>query len=48
MHVNLTFILAAAALVCGVLLFIGKQSHKYPLAAIAIILLAVNQMGILR
>lgn len=47
MHVNLTFILACAALVCGVLLFIGK-SHKYPLAAIAIILLAISQMGILR
>ena len=48
MYLNLSFILAAVALVCGVLLFIGKQSNKYPLAAIAIILLAINQMGILR
>ena len=48
MYINLTFILAAIAAVCGVLLLLGKQSHKYPLAAIAIILLAINQMGIFR
>lgn len=45
---NLSFILACAALVCGALLLVGKPAQKYPLAAIGIILLAINQMGILR
>ena len=47
-HFSVTFILALVALVCAILMLFGRSFSKYPLAAIAIICLALNQLGILR
>lgn len=44
---SLAFILAVAALVCGILMLIAGRWSKWPLAAIAIICLALNQTGLL-
>ena len=44
---SLSFILAIVALVCGILMLIPGRWSKAPLAAIAIICLAVNQSGLL-
>ena len=44
---NLTLILAVVALVCGILMLIRGGWSRYPLAAIAIICLALNQTGFL-
>ena len=41
------FILAIIALVCGILMLVSGRWSKWPLAAIAIICLAVNQSGLL-
>ena len=40
-------ILAIVALICGVLMLIRGGWSRYPLAAIAIICLALNQSGLL-
>jgi heme/copper-type cytochrome/quinol oxidase subunit 4 len=41
------FILALIALVCGILMLVSGRWSKIPLAAIAIICLALNQTGLL-
>jgi len=43
--VSVSLILAVIALVCGILMLVSGRWSKYPLAAIAIICLAVNQTG---
>ncbi len=48
MTINVHFILAAVAAVCGVLMLLGKRFGKWPLAATAILCLAINELGILR
>ena len=45
---SVTFLLAIIALVCGILLLVSGRWSKYPLAAIAIICLALNQSGLIR
>jgi len=45
---SVTFILAIVALICGVLMLISGRWSRLPLAAIAIICLAVNQSGLIR
>ena len=42
-----TFILALVALVCGILMLVSGRWSKIPLAAIAIICLALNQTGLI-
>ena len=42
---SVSLILAVIALVCGILMLVSGRWTKYPLAAIAIICLAVNQTG---
>lgn len=44
---NITFLLAIIALVCGILMLLSGRWSKMPLAAIAIICLAVNQSGLI-
>lgn len=44
---NLALLLSLVALVCGVLMLISGRWSKFPLAAIAIICLALVQSGIL-
>ena len=44
---SLAAILAIIALVCGVLMLVAGRWSKWPLAAIAIICLALNQSGLL-
>jgi hypothetical protein len=43
--VSVSVILAVIALACGILMLVSGRWTKYPLAAIAIICLAVNQTG---
>jgi cobalamin synthase len=43
--VSVSLILAVVALICGILMLLSGRWSKYPLAAIAIICLAVNQTG---
>ncbi|HVR88843.1 MAG TPA: hypothetical protein VHG53_04780 [Candidatus Limnocylindria bacterium] len=44
---SLGFILAIVALACGILMLVSGRWSKIPLAAIAIICLALNQSGLL-
>ncbi len=44
---SVAFILAIIALVCGILMLVAGCWSKWPLAAIAIICLALNQSGLL-
>ena len=44
---SVTFLLAIIALVCGILLLVSGRWSKYPLAAVAIICLALNQSGLI-
>jgi hypothetical protein len=44
---SISFILALVALACGVLLLVSGRWSKYPLTAIAILCLALNQSGLL-
>ena len=44
---SVAIILAIIALVCGVLMLVAGRWSKFPLAAIAIICLALNQSGLL-
>jgi len=44
---SLGTILALVALACGILMLISGRWSKFPLAAIAIICLALNQSGLL-
>ena len=41
------FILALIALVCGILMLVSGRWSRFPLAAIAIICLALNQTGLI-
>ncbi|MDQ2951419.1 MAG: hypothetical protein M3R54_04075 [Chloroflexota bacterium] len=45
---SIAFLLAIIALVCGILMLLSGRWSKWPLAAIAIICLAVNQSGLIR
>jgi hypothetical protein len=44
---SITLILALVALVCGILMLVSGRWSRYPLAAIAIICLALNQSGLI-
>jgi hypothetical protein len=44
---TVAFILALIALICGVLMLVSGRWSRYPLAAIAIICLALNQSGLI-
>jgi hypothetical protein len=44
---SITLILALIALVCGILMLVSGRWSRYPLAAIAIICLALNQSGLI-
>jgi hypothetical protein len=45
---SISLILALVALVCGVLMLLSGRWSRFPLAAIAIICLALNQSGLIR
>jgi hypothetical protein len=45
---TITFILTIVALICGILMLVSGRWSRYPLAAIAIICLAVVQSGLIR
>jgi len=44
---SLATILAIVALICGILMLVSGRWSRFPLAAIAIICLALNQSGLL-
>lgn len=44
---GIAFILSIIALICGVLMLVSGRWSKWPLAAVAIICLAVVQSGLL-
>jgi len=45
---SITLILAVVALICGILMLVSGRWSKFPLTAIAIICLALNQTGYIR
>jgi hypothetical protein len=45
---TISFILAVIALICGILLLVSGRWSRYPLTAIAIIALALNQSGLIK
>lgn len=45
---TITLLLALIALVCGILMLISGRWSRFPLAAIAIICLALNQSGLIK
>jgi cobalamin synthase len=49
-HMTFTIpvILALIALICGILMLVSGRWSKFPLAAIAIICLALNQTGLIK
>jgi hypothetical protein len=47
MTLTITVILALIALVCGILMLVSGRWSRYPLAAIAIICLALIQTGLI-
>jgi len=44
---TISLILAIIALVCGILMLVSGRWSRYPLAAIAVICLALNQSGLI-
>jgi hypothetical protein len=48
MTITVPLLLALVALVCGVLMLVAGRWSKLPLAAIAIICLALNQSGLIK
>jgi hypothetical protein len=44
---TISFILAIVALACGILMLVSGRWSRWPLSAIAIICLALNQSGLL-
>jgi hypothetical protein len=48
MTITVSLLLAAIALICGILMLVGGRFGRVPLAAIAIICLAINQLGIIK
>ena len=47
MTLTIPVILALMALVCGILMLVSGRWSRFPLAAIAIICLALNQSGLI-
>jgi hypothetical protein len=45
---TISLLLALIALVCGILMLVSGRWSRYPLAAIAIICLALNESGLIR
>jgi hypothetical protein len=45
---TVSFILALIALICGVLMLVSGRWSRIPLAAIAVICLALNQTGLIK
>ena len=48
MTLTISLLLALIALVCGILMLVSGRWSRFPLAAIAIICLALNQSGLIR
>ena len=48
MTLSVTFLLAIVALICGILMLVSGRWSRFPLTAIAIICLALNQTGLIR
>jgi hypothetical protein len=48
MTLTVGLLLALIALVCGILMLVSGRWSKWPLAAIAIICLALNQSGLIK
>ena len=48
MTLTIPIILALIALICGVLMLVSGRWSKIPLAAIAVICLALNQTGLIK
>jgi hypothetical protein len=48
MAITVSLLLALIALVCGILMLVSGRWSKWPLAAIAIICLALNQSGLIK
>ena len=44
---SISFLLALVALACGILLLVSGRWSRFPLTAIAILCLALNQSGLL-
>jgi len=45
---TVSFILTLVALICGLLMLVSGRWSKFPLTAIAIICLALNQSGLIK
>ena len=48
MNLTIPIILALIALVCGILMLVSGRWSRIPLAAIAVICLALNQTGLIK
>jgi len=48
MVLSISFILAVIALICGILMLVSGRWSRFPLAAIALICLALNQSGLIK
>ena len=48
MTITLSLLLTLIALVCGILMLVSGRWSKFPLAAIAIICLALAQSGLIK
>jgi len=48
MTITISLILVVIALICGILMLVSGRWSRYPLAAIAIICLALNQSGFIK
>jgi len=48
MVLSISVILALVALICGILMLVSGRWSRFPLAAIAIICLALNQSGLIK
>jgi len=48
MTLTISLLLALIALVCGILMLVSGRWSRLPLAAIAIICLALNQSGLIK
>ena len=48
MVLSISFVLAVIALICGILMLVSGRWSRLPLAAIAIICLALNQSGLIK
>ena len=48
MPITVSLILVVVALICGILMLVSGRWSRYPLSAIAIICLALNQSGFIK